>query len=89
MADINSRQFRWLGADDLASTHLELRQGGTFMTSSISAGLLRKWAEEGKLEFIEDPVSVELPHDVVLQVQNGTINLSSLVGAVRAGIKER
>jgi len=87
MAD-TPRKFEWLAADDKDSTHLELVTGGTYDSSVVSHHLLRKWEQEGKLRFLEDDVTVVLPATVVLQVQNATIGLATLVKAVKDGIKE-
>jgi hypothetical protein len=87
MAD-TPRKFEWLAAEDKESTHLELQTGGVYDSSVISHHMLRQWEQEGKLRFLEDDVTVVLPADVVLQVQNATIGLTALVKAVKDGIKE-
>lgn len=87
MAD-TPRRFEWLAGEDGTSTHLALRPGGVYDSSVVSHHVLLQWEREGKLRFLEDDVTVVLPADVVLQVQNATIGLTALVKAVRDGIKE-
>lgn len=89
MADINSRKFRWLADEDSESTHLVLRPGEEYPVGNVSASVLIKWEKEGKIEFVEDPIGIELPAATVLKVQDGSIDLSSLIVQIKAGIKER
>lgn len=63
-------KFIWLGAKDDTSTHLVLETGKSYPSSSISTGMLIKWMDEGKLEFIQEDRSDEIPDDVVLKVHD-------------------
>ena len=69
MARLPSK-FIWLGAKDDTSTHLVLERGKTYPSSSISTGMLLRWMGEGKLEFVAEQVSDEVPDNVVLKVQD-------------------
>lgn len=83
-----TRKFRWLAAADAQATHLSLEPGGEYPCGNVSAEIIERWIAEGKAELIEDPVGVELAPSIMLKVQDGSIGIADLIGAVKAGVKE-
>lgn len=81
------RKFVWLGEDDSKSTHLELKKGQIYPTSAVSNSILIGWMKDGLLKFIANDPGEEIPADVMLEVQDGTIDIKDLLGHIEAGLK--
>ena len=80
------RKFIWLAERDDKSSHLILEPGKVYPTSAIGNSILVRWMEEGKIRFVADDPGEEIPPDVMLKVQKGSIPMKDLLDHIDRGL---